>query len=364
MKNLFTLCLLLAIQMGFSQHWSVEKANDWYAKQPWLVGANYAPSYAINQLEMWQADTFNPQEIEKELAWAKELGFNTMRVFLHHLLWEQDAKGFLERVDTYLEIADKNGIKTMLVLFDDVWDPMPKLGKQKEPTPHVHNSGWLQSPGVELLKDASRYDELEAYVVGVISKYKNDDRVIIWDLYNEPGNTNENSYGKLELKDKWKYSLALMKKITKWARKINPKQPITYGAWTGDWIANREMSEITKYALEVSDIVSFHSYDNATGFSERAYALEKYNRPLICTEYMARKTESTFKNILPIMKEHKIAAYNWGFVSGKSQTIYPWNSWSKKYTDEPELWFHDIFRKDGSAYKKEEVEFIKEIVKK
>src|SRR3712207_2356557 len=129
--------------------WSEERANAWHQKAGWLVGANYAPGYAINQLEMWQADTFDPAAIDRELQWAEDLGFNSMRVFLHHLLWEQDKEGFLKRMDQFLEISDKHKIGVMFVLFDSVWDPNPKLGKQREPQKGLHNSGWVQSPGKE-----------------------------------------------------------------------------------------------------------------------------------------------------------------------------------------------------------------------
>lgn len=141
--------------------WSVEKANEWYAQQPWIVGANFVPSTASNQLEMWQAETFDPETIDRELGWAAAAGFNTMRVFLHDMLWTADAEGFEKRIDTYLSIADKHGIKTMLVPLDSVWNPYPKLGSQEEPLPHVHNSRWVQSPHLDLQKDPSRYDELK-----------------------------------------------------------------------------------------------------------------------------------------------------------------------------------------------------------
>src|SRR5687767_2190334 len=140
-----------------TERWTPQQANEWYAKQPWFVGANYGPATAINQLEMWQADTFDLATIDRELSWAKGLGFNSMRVFLHHLLWEQDPKGFLKRLDQYLEVSDKHGIGTMFVLFDSVWDPEPKLGKQREPQKGLHNSGWLQSPGKHDLLNKDRH---------------------------------------------------------------------------------------------------------------------------------------------------------------------------------------------------------------
>ena len=242
-----------------SVRWSASRARNWYQDQKWPVGANYIPASAVNQLEMWQAETFDKKQIDKELGWASEIGLNTLRVFLHHLLWEQDPDGLIKRMDEFLSIADQNGIKIMFVFFDDVWDPYPKSGKQAAPIPHVHNSGWVQSPGVEILRDTARHGQLENYVKGVLRHFENDQRILIWDLYNEPGNGNANSYGEIELKEKSKYSLILLKLIAKWAREINPQQPITIGAWTADWLEDRP-SAITKFCLEQSDIISFHTY--------------------------------------------------------------------------------------------------------
>ena len=142
--------------------WSPEQANAWYAKQPWLVGGNYTPRTAINQLEMWQAETWDPKTIDQELGWARTLGFTSMRVFLHDLAWKNDRRGFLRRMEQFLDIAEKHDIGVMFVLFDSVWDPYPKAGKQREPSPHRHNSGWVQSPGQDILKDAAKQDELRA----------------------------------------------------------------------------------------------------------------------------------------------------------------------------------------------------------
>jgi hypothetical protein len=350
------------------QRWSEQKANDWYAKQPWLVGCNFMPSNAINQLEMWQPESFDLATIDRELALAKGLGFNSVRVFLHDLLWEQDAKGFLDRVDQFLTVAEKHGIGVMVVLFDGVWDPQPRLGKQPDPRPHVHNSGWVQSPSREILKDPAKHDALAPYVKGVIARFKDDRRVHVWDIYNEPDNTNVNAYGtsskaRTELPDEQKkaMALALITKAFGWAREVNPSQPITSGVWAGSWKSLDEMSPMARFCVEHSDVITFHNYTDLDELRPRVEALRQFNRPLLCTEYMARPAGSTFETILPYFKEQKIGAYNWGFVDGKSQTIYPWDSWKKQYTAEPPVWFHDIFRRDGKPYREEEVKLIREL---
>lgn len=339
--------------------WSVEKANQWYEEKGWLIGANYTPRTAINQLEMWQAETFDPETIDQELGWAEDLGFNTMRVYLHDLVWKNDKEGFIKRIDQFLDIADSHDIGIMFVLLDGVWHPNPKWGKQPEPTPHVHNSGWVQSPGAEVLSDTTKWGYLEDYVKGVLTEFGDDERVYIWDLFNEPDNTNDRAYGDIELDNKKEQALKLLKKSFKWARQANPSQPITSGLWYGDWSNPDSLKAMDKFMLEHSDVITFHAYEGPKVMRERIKALKRYNRPMFCTEYMARPRGSTFENELPILRENNVGAYNWGFVNGKTQTIYPWDSWDKKYTSEPDPWFHDILRANGTPYDSTETALIK-----
>ena len=339
--------------------WTVEKAGQWYAKQPWLVGTNFTPSSAINQLEMWQSETFNIEIISRELGWSAKMGMNTHRVFLHDLLWQQDSEGFLKRIEQFLSVADKNKIKIMFVLCDSVWNPRPSLGVQPDPKPHVHNSGWVQSPHIDILTDIKKQNMLESYYKGIIGRFKNDPRVLIWDLYNEPGN--RNGEDGITVEEKEDIGLIMLKKMFIWARDVNPSQPLTAGVWMNEWIGPKA-TEINRFMLVNSDIITFHGYHSLDRMKERVGSIKPFGRPLICTEYMARTADSTFKEHLPYFKANKIGAYNWGFVAGKTQTQYPWESWEKKYTAEPEVWFHDILRPDGTAYDQNEVEFIKKII--
>ena len=261
--------------------WSHEKAWDWYNKQPWLVGCNYVPATACNQLEMWQAGTFDPETINRELKWASEIGFNTVRVFLHDLLWEQDSEGFVQRIDKFLEIADNHNIKVMPILLDSCWNPHPKLGDQPEPTPHVHNSMWVQSPHIDTLKDPSSWGKLKEYVQGIVKRYRYDDRVLIWDIYNEPGNLNVPAYAKFEPANKGELSLMLMKKTFKWVRELNPKQPLTASVWTGDWTKGADIPALNKFTLENSDLLQFHVYHGPEDYAGLdQYTLKEYNRPI------------------------------------------------------------------------------------
>jgi hypothetical protein len=356
---------MLIPSVGWAQKgraiWTKQQANTWYSKQPWLVGCNFLPSTAINELEMFQAETFDTATIDRELGWAAAIGMNTVRVYLHDLLYEQDAAGFLKRLEIFLQIAARHHIKPLFVLFDSCWDPFPKLGKQRDPKPFVHNSGWVQSPGYEALKDPKQYPRLERYVKGVVSKFANDPRILAWDVWNEPDNTNNTAYGKVELPEKVKYVLPLLQRSFEWARSVNPSQPLTSGVWAGDWSSRDKLKPIEKLQLDQSDIITFHNYENGEEFEKRIKWLQPLGRPLICTEYMARGNGSFFESSLPIAKKYKVGAINWGLVDGKSQTKYAWDSWTKQYTGEPPIWFHEIFHTNGTPYKTAEVELIRKL---
>jgi hypothetical protein len=362
--------LFLALPLGARsadapRQWSAKSANTWYAKQAWLVGSNFAPSTAINELEMWQAETFDLPTIDRELTWAESLGMNTMRVFLHNLAWKQDRAGFLVRMDKFLEVADKHHIRIMFVLLDSVWDPNPQIGKQRDPKPHVHNSGWIQAPGAAILKDPSTWSvEIEPYVKEVIGHFRNDRRVLIWDLMNEPDNEN-GSYKATELPNKAEMAQQLLTKVWIWARDAKPSQPLTSGVWRKlDWSDEAKLSPMEHLQLENSDVITFHNYDPPDKVRITIHSLRRFHRPVICSEYMARPRGSTFESVLPVLKQERVGAYNWGFVSGKTQTIYPWDSWEKQYTAEPEMWFHDIFRPDGNPYDVKETELIRRLTAK
>ncbi len=356
------LLLVTTLSYSQSQRWTAAQANAWYQKQPWLVGSNYVPSSASNELEMWQPETFDPQQIDKELGWAQSLGMNTMRVFLHDLLWQQDSEGFLRRIDTFLTIADKHHIRPILVLFDSCWDPMPHLGPQRAPTPGVHNSAWVQSPGATALADPSQYPRLRAYVRGVVGHFANDPRILAWDIWNEPNNVNDGSYGKFEPKNKRQIVLKLLPRAFAWARSAEPTQPLTSGVWEGNWSSAARLNATQRVQLRESDIISFHNYAKAADFEKHVRWLKRYNRPILCTEYMARTEGSTFDSILPVAKKYRVGAINWGLVLGKTQTNLPWNSWAKPYvTTQPPEWFHDVFYPDGKPYRDSEATKIREL---
>ena len=347
---------------GEPARWSRPVADAWAKQSGWLVGCNYIPSTAENDLEMWQADTFDPVTIDRELGWAQGLGFNCIRVFLHDLLWQQDSSGFLERLDRFMVIAEKHHLKVVLVIFDSCWDPDPRLGPQPPPRPFVHNSRWVQCPGREYLAHPERLDELKPYVQGVIGHFRDDERIAFWDVYNEPNNLNVISYGWEEPTNKLESVALLLKKAFDWARELRPEQPLTSGVWD-DWSspASPAAAKIIRMQLNESDIITFHAYGRVKDFERIIQKLRRYGRPLVCTEYTARMT-GTFNPMLGYFREQNVGALDWGFVSGKTQTIYPWDSWQKTYTNQP-LGFFDLFHQDGTPYRPEEVEYIRSITR-
>src|SRR6185437_9114 len=228
-----------------------------------------------------------------------------------------------------------------------------------------HNSGWVQSPGRAYLESPQKQDELKPYVVGLLTRYKNDPRVLGWDLFNEPDNPNRQAYGRdgtrteLNEADKEKFATQLLEKTFAWAREVNPSQPVTSGVWLGDYLTHP--TRLQQIQLGESDVITFHNYDRPEELEKRIEGLQKLGRPVLCTEYMARGNHSTFKDNLPILKKYGVAAWNWGLVKGKSNTIYPWDSWVKQYTSEPPVWFHDVFRPDGTPFSPAEVDFIRKL---
>ncbi len=323
--------------------WPAEKANAWYNAHKWISGSDYIPSTAINQLEMWQADTFDATTIDRELGYAESIGFNTMRVFLHSVAWKEDRQGFKKRINEFLAIANKHHIQPLFVFFDDCWNKVPIAGKQPNPKPGIHNSGWVQDPGQPASEDSTIYPVLKEYVKDVLTTFAHDKRILFWDLYNEPGNSNKGSK-----------SLPLLKKVFEWAREVNPDQPVSAGVWAWD------LEELNIFQITNSDVITYHDYFPAPEHLKTVQFLKMSGRPVICTEYMARLRNSRFETVMPMLKKEKVGAINWGFVSGKTNTIYAWDS-PIPDGSEPKVWFHDIFRKDGSPYRQSEVDLIKKL---
>jgi len=346
--------------------WPVEKANAWYDALPWLVGCNYIPASAVNQLEMWQSDTFDLETMAGELDWAERLGFNTLRVFLHDLLWKQDAEGLWQRMDRFLDLCRKRSMRILFVFFDSCHRPDPRIGMQPPCVREYHNSGWVQSPSEDLLlryhngtAGDGEKKRLKGYVQETLRRFSTDERVLAWELFNEPGQDGKGDAAAALLLDAWK-----------WAREANPSQPVCSTAEGSVGQLNIDIARVN------SDMVSFHCYDDAK-LETIIRAYEETGRPVLCTEYMSRPS-STFAGALPVLLKHRAAAYNWGFVSGKTGTIWPWSLREGKDVyqlrkeeshvvqphepfPEPDVWFHDIYRIDGTPFSESEIALVRKI---
>jgi len=312
--------------------WTPNRAWSWYNSRPWLIGCNFLPSTAVNDVEMWQKETFDAKTIDRELGWAEALGFNTVRVFVNYAVWEADPKGLKRTFGRFLKIADKHDLSVLVILFDDCFKPEPRVGRQDEPEPGVHNSQWVQSPGEKRRNDLTVWPQLEHYVKDMVGSFGADKRVLAWELYNEPSQ-----------------SLPLVEAAFQWARAAKPSQPITTTLF-----GNAEMQ---KRILELSDVICFHEYGSLPAVKAQITNLSTNGRPVLCTEWMARTLGSRFETHLPYFKTEKIACWNWGFVAGRTQTYFPWGA--PKGGPEPKSWFHDILRRNGTPYSQREFQFIR-----
>ncbi len=341
--------------------WSIERAARWGGGTRWLVGCNFVPSTASNQLELWQPATFDPVTIERELGWAATtLGMNAIRLFLHDIAWEVERERFLDRVDQVLSIAEAHGIAVMPVLFDGIWDPDPRPGVQRAPRPGVHNSTWVQGPGASILADPSRWGDLRGYVSAALGRFGADHRIVAWDLFNEPDSPNP-AWAHRDPKRKAVRVAALLERVFDWAEAVDPHQPLTTGVYEAPASAHPErVSRVARIALERSDVISFHSYSSARGLTQAIDRLEGLGRPLLCTEFMARPTSPV--ELAVTLRDRGVHAWCWGLVDGRSQTKYPWTSWLHPGKDqEPKPWFHDLLRPDGTPYDPAEAELLRSL---
>ena len=324
--------------------WTAEQAWTWYRRQPWIVGFNYVPSTACNTTEFWSAKTFDPKTIDRELGWGAGLGFDSCRVFVQYLVWKHDPEGLKKRLAQFLALADRHGLTTTLVLFDDCafGDPPqtePYLGKQRDPIPGMIAPSWTPSPGLKAVVDRSAWPDLEKYIKDLVGAFRQDKRVLMWDLYNEPGNTGMGNK-----------SLPLVEATFAWARAAAPSQPLTMSPWGGT-------VQLSQRQLELSDVVSFHFYGNLDGLRNQIANYKKHQRPVINTEWMARLQGSRWETDLPLFKREAVGCYNWGLVNGRTQCQFAW--YHKRGTPEPKVWFHDLFHADGRPYDAKEHEAIR-----
>jgi len=337
--------------MNIPNRWSPDRAWNWYNSQPWPCGFNYVPANAVSYTEMWMDYSFDPALIDAELALAREIGFNCTRVVLPFVVWEQEPEAFKQRLETFLEICCRRGIRVMPALFDDcAFGPItdPVCGKQSDMVPGFYANGWTPSPGHGMVRDPSTWARLERYVKDIIGTFRDDPRLWVWDLYNEPTNGIIVGETKIPLGD---FSLPLLEKTILWAREMNPTQPLTVGEWSD----NAKLNGIIR---SFSDIVTFHDYTKAEDLQTRICAIKSLGRPAICTEWLNRNTGSTVAECLPIFRGENIGAMHWGLVNGKTQTHLNWGHLPGD--PDPVIWQHDLFHADQTPYDSAEIRLLKE----
>lgn len=350
--------------------WTPQEANAWWDARPWACGFNFLPSTAVNFIEMWHVETFDTATIARELGWAANLGFNSFRINLHYLVWKHDREGLIERLDWIMGVADRLGLTTVPCLFDDCGFGgfEPTYGPQPDPVPGVHNSRAVASPGRALLLEQAEWAGFEAYVRDIVQAFRDDNRILFWDLYNEPGNRMVfgTSGFRIFEPDMTAASLALLRLSFEWARSEAPIQPITVAAWTTPEPGSSDdpyQTEIDRTALDASDIITFHAYWDATHVAGFINHLRKLDRPLLCTEWMARAIDSRIADQLDLFHREKVGCFQWGLVKGRTQTYHPWPAeLVAAHGGHPDrsIWFHDILDSDGTAYDEAETRVLRE----
>lgn len=339
-----------------AERWTEEKANAWYEAQPWPVGCVFMPSYAGTPIELWGKEYFKPDVVDYELGLAEELGFNCIRLFLNDLVWQDDPDGFMDRLEQTVALADKHGLRILMTFFTNGGTfKNAFLGPQPQPQPGIHNSTWMPSPGIDIVNNPEKWPIIERYEKTVLTRYKDDPRILAWCLYNEP----ENKAAEFK-------TLPFLREVYKWAREVNPSQPITSPVWQIPGSGGTNLP-IVSFICDNSDIVSFHCYADYTVCSRFVNYMRQFNRPILCSEWMARTKGSDYFSILPLFKKYKIGSFSYGLVNGKQQCHYPWNAVvnGKKvpFTEDPPVWFHDLFRPDGTPWNEVEAQFIKSMTR-
>ena len=342
-------CLIIIALPTYAQdstaRWPEKKAWDWYNKQPWYCGFNYVPAYAINYTAMWDKTTFDSAAIDKELTLAQKPGMNVLRAVLQFAVYEDDPAYFLKTLDAFMRVCDRHKIKFVPALFDDCVFGIthdPQVGRQPQPLVGWYAWAWSPSPGHSLVVDSTTHPRIEKYVKAVIGRFKNDQRILFWDLYNEPTNGGLGAA-----------SFPLLKKVIGWARTVNPSQPLSVDVWNND----KRLNDIV---LAASDVITFHNYGNKEELTKQINNLKQYNRPLICTEWMNRPNGSTIATNLEVFYNEKVGCMLWGLVNGKTQTDLPWGH--RPGDPAPQIWQHDLYRSDFTTYNPVEIETIKKYV--
>ena len=188
-----------------------------YPDYGWLRGLGIVPSWGANIVEAWQL--YDGARFREEVALARTIHCNCIRLWIDFAAWKTDPAKITERfLDAVAGVAE-NGMKVMPCLYN-----------------HWHDKK-LDYGGTPLAGDwTPQFD----YIKAVVTPLVNDDRVMIWELCNEPGSTDN---GTLEFK--W------MSQIAAAVRGCGTKQPVTIGTMRG--------KNITTFA-PLMDVLNGHPY--------------------------------------------------------------------------------------------------------
>lgn len=359
-----------------SEKWTCEKAWKWQGEKPWIVGCNFVPADCINAIEIWQEEGFDGvlRAAECEIRLAAEIGMNSVRMILPFHVWKYQRKGFLERLERMLAMLDGHGVTLVPIFFDDCgrgpvecYSEKVHFGRQPEPVKGCHG-GYAPvkkmdsiNPTYSYVDEPGNWPDMERFVRDVVSAHRTDERILMWDIWNEPGNSGGNGAGNVGK------SMGIMEKVFAWTRQEDPVQPLTAGCWDfyGDYFRDGgcgEFTEIEKKALELSDVISWHYYGNYEKSCMLIGKLKEYRRPLFITEWLHRPFGNYVEEMLPLFKKEKIGCYNWGLVNGKTQTHEPWD-WILDMDLDFGRWQHDLFYSDHTPYSEQEINLFKELTK-
>lgn len=285
---------------------------------------------------MWEGGYFDFPAIQRELDWARGIGFNCCRTFLPYLVWQVDAEGLVDRMDRFLAACDQRGIRTMFVLLDDSGPGLPQLGRAGE-LPAGRLGLWSPSVPPEGVVSRLAWGGVKAYVTDLLWQFGQDARVLAWDLYNRPG---DNGLGE--------QSQPLLAEVFEWARIAQPLQPLTVGLWTDRFSGIEETIRLGCYVL------SFHHHGDAESLRQQIATLKAAGRPVICTDWLARPA-STVPTHLPIFQQERVGCFLWQLVNGPTQThLAP----QDQVRPEPAGWYQDLLGHDGQPYDPDEVDLL------
>ena len=345
--------------------WSEERIWKWYKARPWMRGCNYMSADCANRVDQWQELGFEERfkTTEEELRLMQQTGFNTVRLILEYVVWKEEHDGFLERFDRYLSLCARYGISCMIVLANDCMPPkterwkLPSVGEQmydwgyhggKKHSQHS-NMHTGPAPHFYLDEEATREDYFKM-VREIVTRYKDDERVCVWDVYNEPGNSRRESV-----------TAPNLIRMFEIVRECEPSQPLTAGLYRWSY----PFSEIEEICIANSDLISYHFYGDFCSHIAYLKHVKALGRPVINTEWLGRCLHNDVFDNFPMFYLEDIGCYTWGFVAGKYQTYEPWEGTWQQYESgaardvDFTKWFHDLYRPNHRPYDPKEIELIK-----